>query len=57
MWASAIAFWRNGVWHIWSGSDHVLFLLALLLPAVLRRATATGSRSACAPRLPTRSKW
>ncbi|WP_420466663.1 HupE/UreJ family protein [Panacagrimonas sp.] len=26
----------EGVWHIWIGYDHVLFLLALLLPAVLR---------------------
>ena len=31
------AFVREGVLHIWSGFDHVLFLLALLLPAVLRR--------------------
>jgi len=36
-WASVLAFWRNGVWHIWGGYDHILFLLALLLPAVLRR--------------------
>ena len=28
----------EGVWHIWLGFDHVLFLLALLLPAVLIRA-------------------
>ncbi|AEG93222.1 HupE/UreJ family protein [Ramlibacter tataouinensis] len=27
----------EGVWHIWIGFDHILFLLALLLPAVLRR--------------------
>jgi hypothetical protein len=26
-----------GVWHIWGGIDHLLFLLSLLLPAVLRR--------------------
>ncbi|MGH8018428.1 MAG: HupE/UreJ family protein [Opitutaceae bacterium] len=25
----------EGVWHIWIGIDHILFLLALLLPAVL----------------------
>ena len=25
----------EGVWHIWIGFDHILFLLALLLPAVL----------------------
>ncbi len=28
---------REGIWHIWRGPDHILFLLALLLPAVLRR--------------------
>ena len=26
-----------GVWHIWSGFDHMLFLIVLLLPAVLTR--------------------
>jgi hypothetical protein len=41
---------RHGVEHILSGLDHVLFLLALLLPAVLRRKqdqtpTATQIRS------------
>jgi hypothetical protein len=28
----------EGVWHIWIGFDHILFLLALLLPAVLVHA-------------------
>lgn len=28
---------REGVWHIWKGYDHILFLLALLLPAVVKR--------------------
>lgn len=32
-----LGFLREGVWHIWLGYDHVLFLLVLLLPAVLRR--------------------
>ncbi len=32
-----LAFVREGVWHIWIGYDHVLFLLTLLLPSVLRR--------------------
>jgi len=31
----------EGVWHIWIGFDHILFLLALLLPAVLVRAGST----------------
>ena len=28
-------FFKEGVWHIWIGFDHILFLLALLLPSVL----------------------
>jgi hypothetical protein len=32
-----LEFIRQGVWHIWQGIDHILFLLALLLPSVLRR--------------------
>ena len=35
--ASMAAFLLQGVWHIWIGLDHILFLLALLLPAVLVR--------------------
>lgn len=30
-------FIREGIWHIWTGFDHILFLLALLLPSVLWR--------------------
>ncbi|HEV2039576.1 MAG TPA: HupE/UreJ family protein, partial [Casimicrobiaceae bacterium] len=28
---------HEGIWHIWLGFDHILFLLSLLLPAVLIR--------------------
>jgi hypothetical protein len=28
---------KLGVWHIWIGIDHILFLMALVLPSVLRR--------------------
>ena len=28
-------YFREGVWHIWIGFDHILFLLSLLLPSVL----------------------
>lgn len=31
------AYVREGIWHIWIGYDHILFLVTLLLPAVLRR--------------------
>jgi hypothetical protein len=30
-------YFAAGTWHIWSGIDHLLFLLSLLLPAVLVR--------------------
>jgi hypothetical protein len=32
-----LAFANDGAWHIWTGFDHILFLLALLLPSVLKR--------------------
>jgi hypothetical protein len=32
-----LAFLREGIFHIWTGYDHILFLLALLLPSVLHR--------------------
>ena len=32
-----LSYGRDGVWHIWIGYDHILFLLSLLLPAVLLR--------------------
>ena len=37
MWHQVQQYVHEGIWHIWLGYDHVLFLLALLLPAVLRR--------------------
>ncbi|MCE9673236.1 HupE/UreJ family protein [Myxococcus stipitatus] len=33
---------RSGVEHIWAGLDHLLFLLALLLPSVLTRVPGKG---------------
>ena len=36
-WVAFIEYLRAGIWHIWSGIDHLLFLLSLLLPAVLAR--------------------
>jgi HupE / UreJ protein len=37
VWRAFAEYLETGVWHIWSGIDHLLFLLSLLLPAVLRR--------------------
>ena len=33
-WRQFIDYAADGVWHIWIGFDHILFLLSLLLPAV-----------------------
>ena len=35
--AGFMAWVGQGIWHIWIGIDHILFLAALLLPSVLRR--------------------
>jgi len=34
-WSQFGTYVREGVWHIWIGLDHILFLLSLLLPSVL----------------------
>jgi hypothetical protein len=39
------AYVLHGIWHIWIGFDHILFLLSLLLPAVLVAATGRPSES------------
>ena len=42
-WGELVTYWREGVWHIWIGFDHVLFLLTLLFGAVLCRRRANGA--------------
>ncbi len=43
-------FVREGLWHIWSGLDHILFLLALLLPSpLLRSGSGWSPRPGLAP--------
>ncbi len=37
VWQTFSQYVVEGVWHIWIGYDHILFLLALLLPAVVTR--------------------
>ncbi len=41
IWSQSIDFLKEGIWHIWTGFDHILFLLALLLPSVLIRVSNT----------------
>jgi hypothetical protein len=40
-WRGLMQYVTTGIEHIWSGYDHLLFLLSLLLPAVLRRQRQT----------------
>lgn len=44
-WRQFADYVRHGVWHIWIGFDHILFLLSLLMPAVLvwRERSWTGA--------------
>ena len=44
-WRTALDFVWQGMWHVWIGYDHLLFLLLLMLPAVLSRTHQAGSRA------------
>ena len=71
-WGEFKSFMTDGIWHIWTGIDHILFLLSLLLPAVLIRrrvsppahdlrsgaamADGSGTLMALAPH-PARYRW
>ena len=44
-WNQFKSFVVDGVWHIWTGPDHLLFILSLLLPAVLYRSASTAARA------------
>lgn len=47
-WRTAISFVGQGIWHVWTGYDHLVFLLLLLLPAVVPRGGATSRGRAVA---------
>ncbi len=46
IWKGFVAMLKQGIWHIWIGLDHILFLLALILPSVVRRKEVVASSSA-----------
>lgn len=41
LWKGFVEMVRQGIWHIWIGLDHILFILALILPSVVRRRRET----------------
>ena len=53
-WSQFKSFMVDGIWHIWTGPDHLLFIMSLLLPAVLYRRTALPANSLLA-RAPSRA--
>ena len=44
VWERATSDLRSGLWHIWTGFDHLMFLLCLLLPSVLVRSGGSGAQ-------------
>ncbi len=40
LWVGFTALVKQGMYHIWIGIDHILFVLALILPSVVRRRKA-----------------
>ena len=42
VWKGFVAMVKQGIWHIWIGLDHILFLVALILPSVVRRRKNPG---------------
>ena len=56
-WRQFKSFTVDGVWHIWTGPDHLLFILSLLLPAVLYRRGSAAALATAAPPAPLDSGW
>jgi hypothetical protein len=42
VWKGFVLMIQQGIWHIWIGIDHIFFLIALILPAVVRRRQEEG---------------
>ncbi|MEL7249563.1 MAG: HupE/UreJ family protein [Bacteroidota bacterium] len=45
VWKGFWALVKLGMWHIWIGLDHILFIIALILPAVVRRRETLADMS------------
>lgn len=49
LWGQLKTYIHTGIWHIWGGADHVLFLVALLLPCPFIRRARRWKRQAFGP--------
>ncbi len=56
-WSQFKSFMIDGIWHIWTGPDHLLFILSLLLPAVLIRRTLANRDVQIPPDAPADTGW
>ncbi len=52
IWRGISALTMLGLWHIWTGWDHILFLVALILPAVVRRKSVAKQLSSLQHKVP-----
>jgi len=52
IWRGISALTMLGLWHIWTGWDHILFLVALILPAVVRRRSVAKRLSSLQHKVP-----
>lgn len=60
VWNGFLAMVKSGMYHIYIGLDHILFLVALLLPAVVyrpRRKVLGATGTVSLPREQSRSRW
>ena len=57
LWKGFIAMIKLGIWHIWIGLDHILFLVALVLPAVVRRKNFAGNVEVIAYEGLNKTQW
>lgn len=53
LWKGFVALVKLGVWHIWIGLDHILFIIALILPSVVRRRR----EDEVVPTVDTKNPW
>ena len=57
LWSVFLNYVDEGVWHIWIGYDHILFIISLLLPAALVFRNTDQSRPGAVDVIRSSPKW